>query len=135
MGKGLVDGIPTTKCQIFHIIKRKPIRQPYNIHGHTLEEEDTAKYLGLNFQKSVNWNHHIDLTTKKANNATSFLQRNSHKCPRRTKKLCYMTLVRPLVEYSSIIWAHSLRQISGNWRWCSAERQEWSSQTTEELAV
>ena len=93
------------KCQILHITnKRKPIRQPYNIHGHILEEEDTAKYLGLNFQKSLSWNHHIDLITKKANNVTSFLQRNIHQCPRRTKELCHITLVRPLVEYSSIIW-------------------------------
>jgi len=72
--------------------------------GTFLKEADTAKYLGLNFQKSLSRNHHIDLIAKKANNATSFLQRNIHQCPRRTKELCYITLVRPLVEYSSIIW-------------------------------
>jgi hypothetical protein len=87
------------KCQILHKTnKGKPIRQPYNIHGHILEEVDKSKYLGLNYQKSLNWNHHIDLITKKANNATSFQQRNIHQCPRRTKELCLMTLVRPLVE-------------------------------------
>ena len=42
------------KCQILHITnKRKPIRQPYNIHGHILEEADTAKYFGLNFQTKI----------------------------------------------------------------------------------
>jgi hypothetical protein len=93
------------KCQILHITnKKKLIRQPYNIHGHILEEADTAKYLGLNFQKSLSWNHHIDTITRKANNARSFLQRNIQQCPQKTKELCYMTLVRPIVEYSCIIW-------------------------------
>ena len=93
------------KCQIMHITnKRKPISQPYNIHGHILEVVETAKYLGINFHKSLNWNHHINIVTKKSNNARSFLQRNIHQCPRKTKELCYNTLVRPLMEYATIIW-------------------------------
>jgi hypothetical protein len=101
MGKGMVDWNSPKKCKMFHITnKRKLIRQPYNI----FRRSRYSKILGLNFQNSLNWNHHIDLITKKANNATSFLQRNIHQCPRKTKELCYMTLVRPLVEYYSIIW-------------------------------
>ena len=34
----------------------------------------------------------------------AFLQRNIHQCPRETKVLCYKTLLRPVVEYASIIW-------------------------------
>ena len=35
------------KCQTMHITnKRKPTTVPYTIHGHVLEEVDTAKYLG-----------------------------------------------------------------------------------------
>ena len=93
------------KCQVMHITnKRKPIKVPYNIHGHTLEEVDSAKYLGLNIHKTLNWNLHIDTVTKKSNNARSFLQRNISQCPRKTKELCYNTLVRPLMEYATVIW-------------------------------
>ena len=46
------------KCQIMHLTnKRKVIRHPYNIHGHILEEVQTSKYLGLNFEKSHQQHH------------------------------------------------------------------------------
>ena len=93
------------KCQILHITKkRKPIKVPYKIHGHTLEEVDSAKYLGINIHKTLSWNLHINTVTKKANNTRSFLQRNIKQCPRNTKELCYNTLVRPLMEYAAVIW-------------------------------
>ena len=93
------------KCQVLHVTnKRKPIAEPYTIDGHTLEEVDTARYLGLNIHRTLSWNHHINTITNKANNTRSFLERNLHHCPRKTKELCFTTLVRPLVEYASIIW-------------------------------
>ena len=93
------------KCQILHITnKRQALRQPYNIHGHILEEVESAKYLGVNIHHKLNWNTHINQVVKKANNTRAFLQRNIYQCPRKTKDLCYKTLVRPQMEYASIIW-------------------------------
>jgi hypothetical protein len=93
------------KCQVMHITnKRKPIKVPYNIHEHTLEEVDSAKYVGLNIHKTLNWNLHIDTVTKKSNNARSFLQRNISQCPMKTKELCYNTLVMSLMEHATVIW-------------------------------
>ena len=93
------------KCQVIHITnKRKPIRQPYIIHGHVLEEVECAKYLGANIHHKLNWTTHIDQVVRKANNTRAFLQRNISQCPRKTKELCYKTLVRPQMEYASIIW-------------------------------
>jgi hypothetical protein len=55
------------KCQIMHITnKRTPIRVPYNIHGHQLEEVESAKYLGVNIHQKLNWNTHIQQIEKKA---------------------------------------------------------------------
>lgn len=42
--------------------------------------------------------------TKKANNTRAFLQRNIYQCPKKTKELCYKTLVRSQMEFASIIW-------------------------------
>ena len=93
------------KCQVLNITnKRKVITHPYSIHGHTLDVVDSAKYLGVHIHKSLKWNHHIDQVAKKANSTLAFLRRNFHQCPRNTKALCYTTLVRPLTEYSSVIW-------------------------------
>ena len=64
------------KCQVLHVTnKRNIIKASCNIHGHILEETDTR----------------------------AFLQRNIHQCPHETKVLCYKTLLRPVIEYASII--------------------------------
>ena len=65
---------------------------------------ETAKYLGVNIHQKLNWNTHIQQTEKKANTTRAFLQRNLYMCPRKTKEMCYTTLVRPIMEYGSIIW-------------------------------
>ena len=93
------------ECQVLHITcKRKHILVSYTIHGHTLEEVSSAKYLGVTLQKNLSWNTHIDSTAKKANNTRAFLQRNLQQYPRKTKELCYKTLVRPIMEYASVVW-------------------------------
>ena len=75
------------KCQVLHITsKRKPVKFLYNIHSQTLEEAITAKYLGVTIQNDLNWNKHIDATTKTANNTRAFLQRNIKQCPGKTKE-------------------------------------------------
>ena len=49
------------KCHVINITsKRNIISHKYNIHGHTLEVVDSAKYLGLDIHKSLKWNDHID---------------------------------------------------------------------------
>lgn len=58
----------------------------------------------MNIHKNLSWNHHINSITNKANSTRAFLQRNIYQCPRKTKELCYKTLVRPILDYSSIIW-------------------------------
>ena len=84
--------------------KRNIISHKYNIHGHILEVVDSAKYLGLSIHKSLKWNNHINQVTKKASSILAFLRRNLHHCPRPTKSLYYLTLIRPLTEYSAVIW-------------------------------
>ena len=94
-----------SKCQVLNVTtKKNKISHPYTIHGHQLAVEKTVKYLGVNINEKLSWNDHISQTVKKANNTISFLQRNTSNCPRETKALCYTTLVRPLVEYSSVVW-------------------------------
>ena len=93
------------KCQTLHITnKRNVIKHKYQIHGHELEEVESAKYLGVTIHNKLSWNNHINNITNKANGTRAFLQRNLHQCPRKTKELCYKTLVRPQLEYASTVW-------------------------------
>ena len=95
----------TQKCQVLRVSnKRKLIIKPYVIHGHALKEADTAKYLGVHLHKKLSWNDHINQISKKANSTRAFLQRNIKSCPQKVKVLCYFALLRPLMEYASIIW-------------------------------
>ena len=78
--------------------------ETYTIHNHNRQTTNTAKYPGIHIHSTLNWNSHINKTAQRANTTSAFLHRNTHTCPRKTKHLAYTTLVRPILEYASIIW-------------------------------
>ena len=93
------------KCQLLRVTnKKKQVQTEYKIHGHTLENVEGAKYLGITIDRGLNWNNHICNITKKANSTKAFLQRNLNQCPTKTKAACYEYLVRPLLEYACTLW-------------------------------
>ena len=46
----------------------------------------------------------IDCIAKNANKTRAFFQQKLRQCPRKTKALCYKILVRPITEYTGVIW-------------------------------
>ena len=93
------------------------------------------KILGVNIHKALSWNHHINSITNKANSIRAFLQRNIHYCPGKTKELCYKTLVRPIVEYSSVTWDPRQLATLKNYKWCSDAMHALCLETTEQQVV
>ena len=47
------------------------------------------------------WTMHV---CNKANIARSFLQHNLKQCPSSVRQRCYLTLVRPILEYACAVW-------------------------------
>ena len=93
------------KCQLLWITRKKsPVKASYVIHGHTLAETDTAKYLGVSLHKHSSWSTHVDATAKKANGTRAFLQRHLRKAPTAVKMRTYESLIRPILEYSGVVW-------------------------------
>ena len=83
------------KCQTMHTTNKSNIIQStYTTHNHNIQTTNTANYLGI----------HINKTAQRANTTSAFLHRNIRTCPRKTKHLAYTTLLRPILEYASIIW-------------------------------
>ena len=98
------------KCEHIRItLKKKIVQSTYKIHGQVLKETTKAKYLGVNIDKNLSWNSHIDMLTKRANQTISFLQTNLSSCPKDIKEASYNTLVRPQVEYASTVWDPSTK--------------------------
>ena len=94
-----------SKCQVVCVTnKRKPIQATYNIHGMTLEEVPSAKYLGLHVDKKLSFNTHVNITCKKANSTRALLQRNFSHCSRKIKEAKCKTYVRPIAEYAAVAW-------------------------------
>ena len=64
------------KCVLRLTKKRTKIQTDYKLHGHTLVEVESAKYLGLTISDDMTWNDHIGKAVAKGNSRLGFLKRN-----------------------------------------------------------
>ena len=73
----------------------KQILFGYSLHNQTLENVQSAKYLGLTISDNMDWGKHISEISSKATKTLCFLCRKLAFAPRSTKEVAYKTLVRP----------------------------------------
>ena len=83
----------------------KQIIHDYTLHQQTLENVQSAKYLGITITENMDWGQHISDISSKATKTLGFLRRNMAFAPRSTKEVAYKTLVRPKLEYAAPIWS------------------------------
>ena len=76
----------------------------YTLHDQTLEQVQSAKYLGITITDNLDCGQHICEVTAKPTRTLGFLRRNLAFAPRQTKEAAYKTLVPPQLEYASHIW-------------------------------
>ena len=94
------------KCQVIHITRSKsPVKSRYFMHNQELESVDAAKYLGVTISKDLSWNTHINNITSTANKTLGFVKRNVVAKNKDIKTMAYNSLVRPQVEYASVVWS------------------------------
>lgn len=95
-----------SKCKIFtaHRITA-PLFYDYFINDLKLLRLDEVKDLGVIFDTKLNFSLHYDYAIAKSNSLLGFLKRNSKDFRDvYSLKSIYCSLVRPYLEYSSIIW-------------------------------
>ena len=96
----------TTKCEVLQItLNNNPIQASYYLYNHRLPCVAEAKYLGITLDSKLTFNKHIDVTCKKANSMLSLLRRNLHNSQPAIKSQVYQIYVRPILEYSCVVWA------------------------------
>jgi len=93
------------KCQVLTISRKKTtIKHDYTLNNHILQQVISAKYLGLTINHNLNWGEHISNITNKATRNLNFIRRNLNISSTTIKETAYLSLVRPGVEYSAVVW-------------------------------
>ena len=94
------------KCNIMQITRKriKQINASYNLEGTVLDNVENIKYLGITITNDLKWNTHVSNICTKANRTLGFLRRNLSACPQDVKESAYKGLVRPVLEYGSLVW-------------------------------
>ena len=96
------------KCHSMRVTRHQHHKQilfDYSLHNQTLENVQSAKYLGITITDNMDWGQHVSEISSKATNTLGFLRRNLALAPRSTKEVAYKTLVRPKLEYAALIWS------------------------------
>lgn len=97
------------KCKCMHLGKANPHHE-YEMDNKVLEDCVQEKDLGVLFDNKLNFNEHIALKVKKANQAVGMI-RNTFTCMDMDIFLpLYKSFVRPHLEYASVIWAPFYRK-------------------------
>jgi hypothetical protein len=83
----------------------------YSLANTLILEASSCKYLGIILRSDLSWADHVNYMVKKAWKALHFTMRILKKGNSNTKRLAYMSLVRPILEYGAACWdPYSVRQ-------------------------
>ena len=94
-----------TKCECLHITRsRTPKVFTYNLMGTDLKTVNQCRYLGIHITNTLTWNSHIDKVSNDANRMLGVVKRNLARCDPPVKRIAYLALVRPKLEYASTVW-------------------------------
>ena len=91
------------KCKVIHYGTRNP-NYKYILNNTDIQEDTTEKDLGITFDNNLKFSSHIRLIVAKANSRVGILRRNFSYLEPIVFLPLYKALVRPILEYGSVIW-------------------------------
>jgi hypothetical protein len=94
------------------------------MNNQIISRVSSTKYLGITINHNLNRNKQCDIICSKANSTLGLLRRILGECSTAVKSRAYTSLVRPQLEYASIVW-----------NWFNAELLDLSLVTIPELAT
>ena len=101
------------KCKSMHL-GRKNIQHKYYIkeEDKTIEVEQISieKDVGVTFDNDLKFSEHIAICVKKANQKLGLIRRSFEYIDKDMHLILYKSLVRPTLDYASVVWAPSLKK-------------------------
>ena len=93
------------KCYAMNIFTRTRNHRTHNYsqNSHILPTVTRVKYLGITISNDLNWSTHINTITNKSNSKLGFLRRNLRRCAQTLKATCYLSLIRPTIDYAASV--------------------------------
>ena len=84
-------------------------RHPSNIQSLRLGNHDIGfvpshKHLGMVFTSNFSWSFHIENQVTKCNKLIGMLRRFKYRWSRKALETCYLSFIRPVIEYCDIIY-------------------------------
>ena len=76
----------------------------YHLNDHTLECVEHHAYLGVILDQTMSFSTHIENIVSRPSKMLDFVKRNLYKCSASTKLIAYISLVRHMLEYTSLDW-------------------------------
>ena len=95
-----------TKCEAINITnKRDPLLFSYNILCHPIQWSPQVRYFGVIFDSHLKLSAQCHRAASKATRVFNLLRRSLFGCSSAVKSLAYTSIVRPHLEYASIVWS------------------------------
>lgn len=103
--------VSKTKAMLFYTPQRKVIYPKIKFDNHDIEFVDHFNFLGIIFDKHLNWNVHINTISKKISKISGVMCRLKHVLPQAVLLTLYNSLVLPYLNYGLLIWGHKCDKI------------------------
>lgn len=70
-----------------------------------VKEQESFRYLGLNFDQRLSWDLHVEHVRKKVSMVSIMMNREKRNIPKKLKEVIYKGLIQPYFDYGASIWA------------------------------
>ena len=100
----LVSFNPDKTKSLYITLKPTVAKSDLTFDNHVLESTESHKHIGIVFNNSLTWKHHIDTIYVATNKKVFFFSKLKFLLDRKTLTTLYSSYIRPSLEYANIIW-------------------------------
>ena len=93
-----------TVAMLFSRKKYHAYNIPLKLGSSTIATVHEHKHLGLLFTTTLSWSMHIQTQVSRCNKLLGLMKRFKYRWSRRALETCYISYVRPVIEYCNIVY-------------------------------